>query len=201
MIVRKRTGLEEPLLALTFDDGPSDWTERVLDLLARHGARATFFVIGESVAGREETLRRARAEGHELGSHTFSHLHPGTLGDDGLREELRRGAEAVGFGAKLVRPPYGEDAERFDRLAAELGLGPTVLWSVDPRDWEAERDVIVERVLAGVEPGSIVDLHDGRRAQEGAIEALEIVLPALEALGLVPVTVSELLRESPPPPG
>jgi peptidoglycan/xylan/chitin deacetylase (PgdA/CDA1 family) len=91
------------------------------------------------------------------------------------------------------RPPYGEDAERFDRVGAELGLGPTVLWSVDPRDWEAERDVIVERVLAAVEPGSIVDLHDGRRAQEGTIEALEIVLPALKARGLVPVTVSQLL--------
>jgi peptidoglycan/xylan/chitin deacetylase (PgdA/CDA1 family) len=192
VIVSSRN-LAEPLIALTFDDGPSEWTEPILDLLADHDAYATFFVVGSAVEGREASLERARSDGHEVGSHTFSHPHPSTLDDDELREEIRRGAEAAG-GAKLVRPPYGEDAERFDRLAEELGLGPTVLWSVDPRDWEAtDGRVIVERVLAGVAAGAIVDLHDGRRPQRATVAAVERLLPALGLRGFRLVTVSQLL--------
>ena len=195
MIVRERTGLETPMLALSFDDGPSELTESILDLLAAHDARATFFVVGSSVGGREATLERARAGGHEIGSHTFWHPHPSALGEAELREEIRSGAEAAGAGAKLVRPPYGEDAERFDRLAGELGLGPTMLWSVDPRDWESDdADVIAERVLAGAASGAIVDLHDGRRPQHATVEALRTILPSLSSRGFRLVTVSELLR-------
>jgi peptidoglycan-N-acetylglucosamine deacetylase len=194
VIVRERTGLETPMLALTFDDGPSELTEPILDLLGAHDARATFFVVGSAVGGREATLERARAGGHEIGSHTFWHPHPSALDEEALREEIRRGAEAAGADAKLVRPPYGEDAERFDRLAGELGLGPTVLWSVDPRDWESdEADVIAERVLAGAASGAIVDLHDGRRPQDATVEALRTILPSLASRGFRLVTVSELL--------
>jgi peptidoglycan/xylan/chitin deacetylase (PgdA/CDA1 family) len=192
VIVSSRN-LAEPLIALTFDDGPSEWTEPILDLLADHDAYATFFVVGSAVEGREATLERARSDGHEVGSHTFSHPHPAELDNDELREEIRRGAEAAG-GAKLVRPPYGEDAERFDRLAQELGLGPTVLWSVDPRDWEAtDGGVVAERVLAGAAAGAIVDLHDGRRRQQATVAAVEMVLPALDERGFRLVTVSQLL--------
>jgi peptidoglycan-N-acetylglucosamine deacetylase len=200
VIVRRRAGLVEPLLALTFDDGPSEWTGPILELLAAHGARATFFVVGSAVAGREATLQRVRAEGHELGSHTFSHLHPSALDDAQLREEIRRGAGAAGPEARLVRPPYGEDAERFDRLAAEVGLGPTVLWSVDPRDWEAtDGEVIAERVVAEATHGAIVDLHDGRRPQPATVAAVERMLPALGERGFTLVTVSELLAAEPRP--
>jgi peptidoglycan/xylan/chitin deacetylase (PgdA/CDA1 family) len=194
MIVRSRADIAEPLVALTFDDGPSEWTGPILDLLAAHGARATFFVVGSAIAEREATLQRAREEGHEVGSHTFSHLHPASLGDDELREEIRRGAEAAGRDARLVRPPYGEDPERFDRLARELGLGPTVLWSVDPEDWRAtDPELIAMRVVDEVAPGAIVDLHDGRRPQPATVVAVERMLPALAGRGLRPVTVSELL--------
>jgi peptidoglycan-N-acetylglucosamine deacetylase len=194
VIVRERTGLETPTLALTFDDGPSELTERVLDLLETYDARATFFVVGSAVTGREATLERARAGGHEIGSHTFTHPHPSTLGEDELREEIRRGAETAGPDGTLVRPPYGEDAERFDRLAGELGLGPTMLWSVDPRDWETDdAEVIAERVLTGAASGAIVDLHDGRRSHQATVDALATILPALVSRGFRLVTVSELL--------
>jgi peptidoglycan/xylan/chitin deacetylase (PgdA/CDA1 family) len=194
VIVRERTGLDAQLLALTFDDGPSEWTEPILELLAEHGARATFFVVGSAVAGGEPTIARTRAAGHELGSHTFWHAHPPTLDDSELRDEIRRGAEAVGPDAKLVRPPYGEDPERFERLAGELGLGPIVLWSVDPSDWELDdAGVIAERVLAGAASGAIVLLHDGRRPQPATVEALGTIVPSLIADGFRLVTVSELL--------
>lgn len=192
MIVRSRPDLAAPLLALTFDDGPSEWTEPILALLAAHEARATFFVVGSSVSGREPILAAARAAGHEIGSHTFSHPHPAALGDEGLREEIRRGALAAD--AQLVRPPYGEDAERFDRLAGELGLGPTVLWSVDPRDWESDDPAAITRlVVEGAVSGAIVDLHDGRRDQRATVDALASILPELVARGFRPVTVSTLL--------
>jgi peptidoglycan/xylan/chitin deacetylase (PgdA/CDA1 family) len=194
VIVRRRTDVVTPMLALTFDDGPSELTEPIVDLLGAHDARATFFVVGSAVAGRLETLDKARAGGNEIGSHTFSHPHPAALDDRELRDEIRRGAEAAGADARLVRPPYGEDAERFDRIAGELGLGPTVLWSVDPRDWESDdSDVIAERVLAGAASGAIVDLHDGRRPQRPTVDALATILPSLTSRGFRLVTVSELL--------
>ncbi|HET8652285.1 MAG TPA: polysaccharide deacetylase family protein [Gaiellaceae bacterium] len=192
MIVRSRPDLAAPLLALTFDDGPSEWTEPILALLAAHDARATFFVVGSSVSGREPIVAAARAGGHEIGSHTFSHPHPAALGDEDLREEIRRGALAAD--ARLVRPPYGEDAQRFDRLAGELGLGPTVLWSVDPGDWESDDPGAITRlVVDGAESGAIVDLHDGRREQRATVDALASILPELATRGLRSVTISTLL--------
>ena len=194
----------EPLVALTFDDGPGDWTETILDLLGTHGARATLFVLGGSIEGREDVLNRAAGSGHELGNHTWSHRHPAELTDDELRGELvrtgRRIEEVAHVRPRLVRPPYGEDAERVARVAGSLRLGPTVLWSVDPLDWqEPPAEVIVERTLAGVGPGAIVDLHDGfsagreRGAEPSTVEALRVLLPTLAERGLACVTVSRLL--------
>jgi peptidoglycan/xylan/chitin deacetylase (PgdA/CDA1 family) len=195
-----------PQIALTFDDGPSAWTPHILDLLRRYGGRATFFVLGESIAGREDVLRRAAAEGSEIGNHTYSHEHPGFVGDEELRSELTATSElverALGFAPRLVRPPYGEDAERFTRIALGLGLGPTVLWSIDPKDWlEPPADAIAEHVVRAARPGAIVDLHDGFRTRPDArdrqatVGALERVLPVLAARGYAFLTVSELLAD------
>ena len=143
MIVRKRTGLEEPLLALSFDDGPSDRTERVLDLLREHGARATFFVIGQSVAGREPTLRRARAEGHELGSHTLTHPRLTEIQEDEVLAEIQGGLDAVeevlGEAPRLFRAPGFHAEQRELAIVEELGL-EAVFAHVDPRDWEPGRN-------------------------------------------------------------
>ena len=196
--------VRERLVALTFDDGPGDVTPALLHLLRRHRARATFFVIGRSLAGREHVVRRTAAEGHEIGNHTFSHLDPSQLSDGELRDEIARAAEriaaVVGELPRLVRPPLGAEPARFSRAAAELGFGPTVLWSVNPLDWqEPPADAIVERTLAGLRPGAIVDLHDGFGAPPGGVErqatvrAVARLLPALAERGYRCVTVSELL--------
>jgi peptidoglycan/xylan/chitin deacetylase (PgdA/CDA1 family) len=191
------------LVALTFDDGPGDVTPAILDLLGEYGARATFFVQGQAIAGREDVLRRIAAEGHEIGNHLYSHPHAARLSEAELRAELIRAGERIeevlGTPPRLVRPPYGEDAERVSRVAGELGLGPTVLWSVDPRDWEEPPAAeIVRRTLAGLEPGAIVDLHDGftpwrpDASRQPTVEAIAELLPALSARGYRCVTVSEL---------
>ena len=198
---------DEKLVSLTFDDGPGDVTPAILDALAAHRARATFFVLGRSLAGREDVVRRTVAEGHELGNHTFSHPHPARSSGEELRDELARAAERIalvaGAAPRLVRPPYGEDAIRFASIAADLGYGPTVLWSVNPLDWaEPPPETIVERSLAALHPGAIVDLHDGfgtpRRGvgRQGTVVAVRELLPALAEHGYRCVTVSELLAAS-----
>jgi peptidoglycan/xylan/chitin deacetylase (PgdA/CDA1 family) len=205
-IVHSRAGLgDRRLVALTFDDGPGSITDALLDLLARHGAHATFFVLGSSIAGREEALSRTVAEGHELGNHTFSHPRPARLGDAELRAELVRTSglveETTGVLLHLARPPYGHEPERFAAIAAEVGLSQTVLWSLDALDWrEDDPAAIVERVLAGIGPGAIVDLHDGSPAHRDeqdarpTVDAVAELLRTLAADGYRFVTVSELLE-------
>ena len=193
------------LLALTFDDGPGDYTPAILNLLGRHGARATFFCLGERVQARAEVVRRAVAEGHELGNHLFSHRHPEALADDEIRDEILRTAAEIervtGVTAGLLRPPYGEEPERVAAIGAELGLGPVVLWSIDPEDWRSPAaDSIVQHVLDEARAGAIVDLHDGwgrtPRGRQPTVQALERLLPELRSRDFDLVTVSELLDDA-----
>jgi peptidoglycan/xylan/chitin deacetylase (PgdA/CDA1 family) len=170
-------------LYLTFDDGPSRLTPSVLDALAAQGARASFFVLGEHVAGNEETLRRTAAEGHTVGNHGWSHRRFTELADDEIRAELERTAAAVeqvtGARPHLWRPPHGDTDPRVDAVAGE-----PVLWDVDPLDWTGISAVeIVATVLAGARDGAIVDLHDGRRAGQATVDAVIELLPALQARG------------------
>jgi peptidoglycan-N-acetylglucosamine deacetylase len=201
-LIERRDDLTEPLVALSFDDGPSPQTPAVLDLFAEHGGHGTFFVLGESIEGREEILARTIAEGHEIGNHTFGHPHALQLEDAELAHEIVRCQRLLRSAEpRLFRPPYGEDALRCSRIAAERGIPTTVLWSVDPSDF-IERDpaaiarVIVEEAVAG----AIVDLHDGwpRHTSTVAdrtptVEALRVALPELRRRGFRCVTVSELL--------
>jgi peptidoglycan/xylan/chitin deacetylase (PgdA/CDA1 family) len=211
-VVHARRGPRVPhAVALTFDDGPSRWTPPILDALGAAGARGTFFVLGLSIEGREATLRRAVAEGHELGNHAYSHTDPATLDDDALRAELERTSEAlarvVGRRPTLFRPPYAAYDRRVARVARQAGLTPTVLRSVDPADWrETDHDRIAAGVLAEVRPGSIVCLHDGLPPHTTAgttdrgptVAALPAILDGLRERGLGAVTVSELLGASQP---
>jgi peptidoglycan/xylan/chitin deacetylase (PgdA/CDA1 family) len=192
-------------VALTFDDGPAASTDAVLDVLSAEDVRATFFAIGAFVSGRESTLRRALAAGHEFGVHGFNHVNallvrdPETLSRElsACADELER---AVGERPQLVRPPYGGDAGRTAREAGRLGLGPVVLWTVLGFDWEdGERaESIVERVLDEVHPGAIVCLHDGDRKdpavhRAATVAALPAIVQGLRSDGYDLVTVSQLL--------
>jgi peptidoglycan/xylan/chitin deacetylase (PgdA/CDA1 family) len=192
----------EALVALTFDDGPGPQTPAILDLFREHGGHGTFFVLGESVEGREEILARTIAEGHEIGNHTFSHPHAMDSTDDELAHDIARCQRLLGHAPVLFRPPYGEDALRCSRIAEARMLPTTVLWSIAPSDW-LERDpaAIAAAILHELEPGAIVDLHDcwPRHTSTVAdrtptVEALALVLPELAARGYQAVTVSRLLH-------
>jgi peptidoglycan/xylan/chitin deacetylase (PgdA/CDA1 family) len=195
------------LVALTFDDGPGPQTPSILDLFRQHGGHGTFFVLGESVEGREEILARTSAEGHEIGNHTFSHPHAMRSTDNELAHDIARCQRLLGHSPVLFRPPYGEDALRCSRIAAARQLPTTVLWSVDPSDWlERDPKAVADVILDGLAPGAIVDLHDcwPRHTSTAAdrtptVEALAVVLPEMAARGFRSVSVSELLAAQIPP--
>ncbi len=187
---------DRPEVALTFDDGPGRLTAAILDVLAEAGSRATFNVLGQRVEGREALLRRALDEGHELGNHAYRHERLEGRPLEAYRQ-VRRTSRAVtaatGVTPRVFRAPYGSVSAGVVR-AARLAGHVTVGWDVDPRDYEEPpAPVILERVVRATFPGSIVLLHDDRRALEATVVALEGILEALGERGLRSVTVSELL--------
>ena len=189
-------------VALSFDDGPGALTAGLLDVLGEQGAHATFNVLGERVAGREPLLRRILGEGHELGSHAGHHERLGGRPLEALRQLLRTNAamrRATGRAPRVFRAPYGEVSPGVVRAARLAGL-VTVGWDVDPRDYETPgAEAIHDRVAAAVRPGSIVVLHDDRRARVQTVVATERILATLAERGLAAVTVSDLLGLSPRP--
>jgi len=192
-------------LALSFDDGPSEWAPVVLDLLREHDARATFFVIGMRVRERPDELRRIVAEGHEVGSHTLTHPRLTEISDEEVRSEIAAGVDAVqevlGERPPLFRAPGFHADERVLDIVRELEL-EAVFADVDPEDWRPEMSshAIFSHVLGSVRDGAIVDLHDGyppgpTRSRDDCtptVEALGHLLPCLDVEGYELVTVSEL---------
>jgi peptidoglycan-N-acetylglucosamine deacetylase len=185
-----------PAVALTFDDGPGTVTPAILTILRERRAQATFNVLGARLRHGAPLVRRAVAEGHELGVHGWRHR-------DLSGEPVRAGAELAraratiraitGVAARVFRPPLGATSRRLALAARTAGL-VTVTWDVDPRDFEEPgADAIRSRVAAGVRPGSIVLLHDDRPGLAPTAAALDGVLDDLWERGLVPVTVSRLL--------
>src|SRR6266446_1810801 len=189
--------VDEPYIALTFDDGPSaTLTPKLLDLLAAHHIKATFFVIGENVAEHPEIVARAAREGHEIANHSWSHPNFGKMSQEGVRSQLQRTDDAIksaiGKSPTLLRPPYGSITEREKRwIHDEFGYD-IILWDVDPLDWKRPGPAVVRnRILKETRPGSIVLSHD---IHPGTIEAMPSTFDQLEAKGFKFVTVSELIR-------
>ena len=192
-------------VALTFDDGPSEWTGAIADALESHGCRGTFFVLGPAVERHPEVVARLAAAGHEVGNHLWSHADPLVQEPDEIRAELERTAQAVGAATgarpRLVRPPYCGAPGKVARAASRGGADLVVIRSVDPEDWRrASAGEIVDRVLERVGAGDIVCLHDGvapgnrgTPSRAPTAEAVARLVPALLERGLRPVTVSELL--------
>jgi peptidoglycan-N-acetylglucosamine deacetylase len=183
-------------VALTFDDGPGAITSRVLEILHDAGARGTFNLLGPRVQPGAQPIRRMVAEGHEVAVHGWDHR-------DLTRRPLRSWGElmrtrtaihrASGARPRFFRPPFGTHSRALVIGAKALGL-TTVIWDVDPRDYESPSAAeIRERVREAVQPGSIVLLHDDRPELDGTARALPGILADLEERGLAAVTVGELL--------
>ncbi|GAA0922312.1 polysaccharide deacetylase family protein [Nonomuraea longicatena] len=189
-------------VALTFDDGPGDHTARLLDMLRRRGARATFFVVGQMVvADREHNLRHMLLDGHELGNHSWSHEQLTALSPLGLKFQLKQTQAVVermtGVRMYLMRPPYGSTDGRVADETRREGLAQ-ILWNVDTFDWrDRSASLVAERAIkAG--PGSIVLMHDIHRT---TVDAMPRILEVLSRRGFAFVTISELYGKHPPAPG
>ncbi len=178
-------------VALTFDDGPSTYTRRVLAILERMHARVTFFVIGRSAERFPGIVRREVALGMQVGNHSYSHpyLRPfGRRPRSQIVEEIARGADVLtplGARPTVFRPPGGSYSDTVLEVGRSLGER-VVLWSVDPEDWRSDRTAkdITHRVLENVEAGSIVVLHDGGGDQSATVRALPGIVRGIRAKGL-----------------
>jgi peptidoglycan/xylan/chitin deacetylase (PgdA/CDA1 family) len=183
-------------VALTFDDGPSPDTRRILAVLRRLHVRATFFVVGRLAERYPQLVRRELAAGMGVGSHSYSHPYrtpferlPHAL----ILEEIKHANEvlmSLWRVPSLFRPPGGSFSDYVIDATGVYGER-IVLWSVDPTDWEAGTSAkqIVRRVLGAVRPGSIVLLHDGGGDRSQTVKALPKIVRGIRAKGLKLVLV------------
>jgi peptidoglycan/xylan/chitin deacetylase (PgdA/CDA1 family) len=179
------------VVALTFDDGPSEYTPAFLSVLREEHVNATFFEIGQETAGREGTMRRILREGDEIGNHTTHHDEYPGYRDLAATDALIR--DATHFEPCLFRPPGGAVDSAVIAAAGEAGLH-TIIWNVDPRDWTTPGAAAVySRVVGATRPGSIVLMHDGGGDRSGTLAALPRIIDTLRARGYRFATVSSLL--------
>jgi peptidoglycan/xylan/chitin deacetylase (PgdA/CDA1 family) len=185
-------------LALTYDDGPSRWTFPLLGVLREYEAKATFFVVGKWIKGREDILQTTLIEGHEIGNHTWTHPEPGTKNYEELRLSLAGTSyaieEATGKKPTLCRAPHLSRDPIFAEAALSCGL-QAIGATVGPADWLTEDpQVIAGHVLDHVRDGSIVCLHDGpdeptiRESCRPTVDATRIILEELRGSEFVSVS-------------
>ena len=190
---------EEKVVALTFDDGPHPkFTAEILDILAKHNAKATFFVIGENAEKNPELILRQYSEGHEIANHTFTHPLKTTLSK--LEIELKQTDDLIfsitGYHPELFRPVEGQYTDQMIQSVVKKGYR-VVMWSwhQDTEDWKSPGVHRIEKtVLKGVEPGNIILFHDGGGNRSQTVKALDNIVEKLQERGYEFVTVSDLIK-------
>ena len=155
--VSAATARENPRVALTFDDGPSKYTTSLLDGLRKRGVRATFFLQGQCIEGKEEVIKQMQEDGHLIGNHTFHHVQLTKLSDEQAKQEVVSTSNAIyeitGIYTSYIRPPFGEWKKGLDYNVTMI----PVLWTIDSRDWYTQNTpVIVNEVMKQVEDGDII---------------------------------------------
>lgn len=185
---------DKPMIALTFDDGPSKHTSRLLDIFATHGGKGTFFVIGNLIDSRADTVKRMSDEGHEVAGHSWSHRQLTKLTSDELTDQLMttraKICEVTGVDSTVIRPPYGAFNSDVKEVCSNLGI-VMVNWSVDTLDWKNKNaDMVYNTIMNDVKDGDIILCHD---LHGTTVDAMERVIPDLIEKGYQLVTVSELL--------
>ena len=182
---------EVACVALTFDDGPSFYTEGLLDTLKEHNVKATFFVLGTQVRIQSETVQRMFREGHQIGNHTWDHPNLTRMSDDQIREQLQLTdnliAQIIGESTPFMRPPYGAYNES---VLAASGL-PIIFWSVDPLDWKDRDAATVAARIVDAPAGAIILAHD---IHKSTVDAVPAIIAALKNRGIHMVTVTKLFE-------
>lgn len=192
-----RVETQRPVVALTFDDGPTArGADAVLPVLEAHGVRATFFLIGREAERRPDLVRRIVAAGHEVGNHSWSHQRMAFRPRGFHEEELRRTEvvldRARGPGPRLFRPPYGKKLVGLPLAVRAQGL-TMVTWDVE-EPAATDPQLYAEEIVARARPGSIILMHPMYGANGTARAALPLVLEGLKTKGLKVVPAGELLE-------
>jgi peptidoglycan/xylan/chitin deacetylase (PgdA/CDA1 family) len=193
-------------IALTYDDGPNDpHTLRLLEVLAKHGVHATFFLIGRYVQQHPEIAREIVEAGHVVGNHTFTHPLLTFKSEAEIGHELSqcRAAlqDAIGEPSNLFRPPFGGRRPAVLRIARALGLEP-VMWNVTGYDWNAPPAAAIERKVAKqIHGGDVILLHDGGHKQMGAdrsqtVIATDRLIARYKSEGYEFVTIPQMMERS-----
>lgn len=182
-------------VALTFDDGPSPYTDRLLQILKDNDAKATFFEIGNKVAANPAGAKRVVDAGMELGSHTWEHPNMTTIPPEDIAAQFSRANDAIvaatGRKPALYRPAGGLSNPAVRQAAGNFGLAE-ILWDVIPFDWANDSNTAATRqvLMAQIKPGSVVLFHD---TYSSTVDLVYQFIPVLKANGYRLVTVSELL--------
>jgi peptidoglycan-N-acetylglucosamine deacetylase len=190
-------------IALTYDDGPNDpYTLRLLEVLAKHDVRSTFFLIGRYVQQRPHIVRELMQAGHVVGNHTFTHPHLIMTGPGETRNELEKCQsalqEVIGESARLFRPPFGGRRPATLRIARSLGMEP-VMWNVTSWDWKRPpAEKIVKTCVRQMRGGDVILMHDGSHIAMGAdrsqtVAATERLIERYKGEGYEFRTVPELV--------
>lgn len=201
------------LMALTYDDGPNTaWTPKLLDLLAKHDVKATFFSIGHYAREQPELLREVAAAGHAIGNHTYSHVTMPFHTDETIRRELRMTTEAIEDagvempqvqGKRLMRPPYGRRRPGTLRVLREEGYVP-IVWSVTLWDWtkKVTTEKIMQKAERQIRGGDVILLHDGCNEGMGwdrshSVQATQLILEQWkEQQGFEFVSIPEMIERT-----
>ncbi len=182
--------INKKVVALTFDDGPSIYTNEILKTLEQYNCNATFFVLGNKITNHSETIQEMYKKGNEIGNHSYNHRWLTRLSKEEQTEQIKKTQEIIetytGFTPKYLRPTYGSINQSL-RNNTDLEI---VLWNVDTKDWKYKKvDTIVNNALKDVKDGSIILMHD---TYERTSEAVKILIPKLIENGYQLVTISEL---------
>lgn len=181
---------KKPMVALTYDDGPSKNTAVILKSLKKYHGKATFFVVGNRVSANKKNLKKAYEYGCEIGNHSWNHANLGTSSAKTIRSQISRTDTAIkrviGVKPTLIRPPYGSIGTTLKNEADK----PLILWSIDTLDWKTRNaNSVYNEVVGKVKDGDIILMHD---LYDSTAEASKRIMKALSEQGYQMVTVSEL---------
>lgn len=197
----------EKIVALTFDDG-SDGTniDSIIGVLSKHNVKATFFLTGSGASSHPQKIKNITNAGHDIGNHSYSHPYFTKISPAETKNQLQRTENIIGditgkSTKPLFRPPYGDYNSTVLQRVGDAGYTYTIMWTIDTIDWTGNSaNAIVQRVMAGITPGSIILMHTGAGAS-GTTSALPTIITRLKAMGYRFVTVSEMLNIESKPSG
>ena len=194
-VSKSNVDASKPMVALTFDDGPGKYEDRILAAFQKYGGKGTFFFVGTQAEKYPSVVKRVAEAGHEVGNHSYKHENLPKLSQAGATQSLAKTTEILrklsGQSVSLVRPPYGATSASVKAALQSQGQ-PSILWSIDTLDWKTRNSKsTINTVLQHVKDGDVILMHS---IYSQSADAAEVLIPALQERGFQLVTVSELAK-------